>query len=658
MKKTIKKIVSKTIAETPESIIPILEKSDHKVVSFDVFDTLIKRNVPAPQDVFMILERRYRQIFGKAKDISDLRQEAENTASARMAFKEVNLQEIYDAMAEVDQQERQWLMEEEVRIEHTVCQRSYKMGKVYDWCIAHKIPVILVTDMYLPGNVISELLCEAGYKGWRHLYISAERRANKADGTLFDIVLREEHLRPEELLHIGDSLRGDYLTPHRIGTQAVLLENKCGRRFLNRHQFYEEEKNGHLSYRIVDSLIKNNIEQYRDFYQRLGYAVVGPILYGYCKWLYEQVKRSHIKKVFFLAREGYFLKRGFDLLGCEDIASEVIQVSRISVTRPLLHKAERMDELLKLLDFNRDYSIEKVLNCCKLDEKAIEIYLKENGLNKTDSILTLSADKKRKFFEYIKPMIDNISHEQEICLRGYLSRFDFSGTVAICDVGWLGTIQNALQKMFLDVSMVGYYVGKKEMENKQKVNSFGFLFDQKVNQDIFQTVISTADLFELFFLSTSGSADYYSRHDGKFICNESAYEQDEESAKAIIRLQDAACDFIRDFKHMDDALHIDVDAYTSSAGYQSFIERMDNASIKELKIFSFLNMNKRTLVAAHGLGWYVIRPRVFVKEYLNSGCRALFLRSVFKIPLPYVQFVECNRKLAEYRKKHKTEILV
>lgn len=648
MKKAIKNLYMKKYAVSPGKIVPIIEKSNCKAVSFDIFDTLLKRNVPAPEDVFVLLEQQYKHHFGGNKHIHEWRSQAENRAVQLKGYRDVNLQEIYQAITEINDEEREWLITEEIQIEKTVCQRWNPMGQVYDWCIKEGIPVVLVSDMYLPREVITDILCAAGYTGWKRLYISAEEHANKVNGTLFNVALNKEQLKPEELLHIGDSLRGDYLTPCQIGMQAVLIVHRCGERYFNRSQYNKEKKKSQLAYRIVDSLIKNNIDRYESLYQRLGYAVVGPILYGYCKWLYKQADKSNIKKLFFLAREGYFLKRGFDLLDYKDICSDVIQVSRKATTRPILHRAQNLEELLCMMEFDHDCSIEKILNFGRLDEQQILPFLKENGLRITDNISTISDEKKDKFFEYAKPLIDKISLEQEENIRGYLLQRGFTGSLAICDVGWLGTIQNSLQTIFQDIEMMGYYVGKREMHNKPKVKSDAFLFDQKVNHEIFQTVIGTVDLFELFFLSADGSASHYIQDSkGKYICRELPPEQEASSARCIMELQDAACDFVRDLKYLDGKLDIEMDPCTSSAGYRSFIMHIDNDTIQQLKKFTFLNIKKRTLFASHSLGWYIFRPRIFVRDYLNTGCRAIFLKSVFRIPFPYVQVVECFRRLVE-----------
>lgn len=226
MKKLIKKFLTNRYAVLPEQVIPVIEKANCKTVSFDVFDTLLKRNVSAPKDVFFLLEKQYQQKFGSDMKISKLRGGAEKRAVQQTGRKNVNLREIYQAIKGISEEEREWLMEEEIRIEQTVCQRWQPMGKVYDWCFNHGIPVLLVSDMYLPNEVITQLLYAAGYKGWKHLYVSAQEQKNKADGRLFDIVLDKEQLKPEEWIHIGDSLRGDYLSPKRRGIHSVLIADK------------------------------------------------------------------------------------------------------------------------------------------------------------------------------------------------------------------------------------------------------------------------------------------------------------------------------------------------------------------------------------------------------------------------------------------------
>ena len=643
MKKAIKRLLTKKYAIHPKQLIPLMEQTDCKVVSFDIFDTLIKRNVPAPRDVFLLLEEHYQKKFERNLDISGLRAQAEARAVQHEGRRDVTFEEIYHAIEGISEKERQWLMAEEIRIEHAVCQRWMPMGEVYDWCMVHGIPVILVSDMYLPRTVIAELLHGAGYTGWKHLYISVEEQGNKAKGTLFDTVLGREGLKPVELLHIGDSLRGDYLVPRKKGILSFLIVGEKQRRYQNKKVFLREEKQGRISYRIIDSLVKNNIDQYDGFYRRLGYAVVGPILYGYCKWLAEQIKAEQIEKVFFLAREGYLLKRGFDLLNTDNIRSQVIQVSRKAVKVPRLHQAANLSELLEMIKVQREsyYTVSRLLLSCGIEKPSLIELLQKKGFQPDDTISEMTEERKEELFQSIRPLMDQYSHEQERNIRGYMAQYELYGKIAVCDVGWHGTIQYELQEIFSDVEIEGFYIGETQRHIKEAVPSHAYLFNDKCNQGIGRVVAGTFELFEVFFLSTDGSANFYEQAaTGNFVCRLLPPEQTVETAQCILELQDAACAFIHDFRKIDNDLDIEVSPSAASAGYCAFITGLNGRDMRELHSFSFLNVIKRSLVAEHSLGWYIIRPRQFISEFMSNGSKALFLKDVFKIPFPYVWLVD------------------
>lgn len=647
LKSWTREFVSRLVAKKSDEICEMICNSSCKVVSFDVFDTLLKRNVSNSSDVFMLLEKHFCQRYGRIEPIYYIRKNAEKKAVNRLEYKEVNLYEIYENIDELNEDEKQWLIEEEQRLEHGVCQRNDAVGKIYDLCLSRNIPIILISDMYLPAETIEQLLQDAGYKGWKHLYISAQERKNKADGSLFDFVLNKEKLSSKDLLHIGDSLKGDYLAPRQHGIHAVLIGNTAKKkiRYFNKKQFKQEKNEGKLSYSVIDSLIKNNIERYDDLYTRLGYAAIGPILYGYCKWVTEQLKKEQIEKVFFLAREGYFLQRGFNIYKEKSIKSAVIQVSRRATSGPRLWQAKNLSELLCLVTTNRaDFTVRKLLITCGIPDDILG-YLQEQGIFPDETATSLSQDKAEGLFSYIKPLIVSFSKEQRKNIRGYLAQVDFSGPMAVCDVGWHGTIQASLQDIFPDEKMLGYYMGRYDKTVKYPISSNAYLFDNDFNHEIFQCIMGATDLFELFFMSADGSASHYAKNDdGTYICKVLPPEQSTDSMRHIISLQDAACDFVRDFKHLDKSLKIETDPFSCSAAYRQFVKHMSNKTIKELRRFSFLNVIKHSLVAEHSFSWYLFRPKCLINDFLNNGCKAPFLKSVFRLPLPYIQIVDLLRK--------------
>ena len=75
----------------------LIKNDDIKVVSFDIFETLVFRDVAQPKDIFYkIGKKKYvKKIFSKVKNFMYLRIEAEKKARIENNFKEITLEKIY-----------------------------------------------------------------------------------------------------------------------------------------------------------------------------------------------------------------------------------------------------------------------------------------------------------------------------------------------------------------------------------------------------------------------------------------------------------------------------------------------------------------------------------------------------------------------------------
>lgn len=647
MKKIIKRFLVNKYYTNLDDIIASIQKSECLTVSFDIFDTLIKRNVQHSQDVYVLLEKNFFSYFSRDLPIRDMRIQAETIAVQNSQFEDVNLMEIYDYFDNINREERNWLIREEISIEKAVCQRNYQMAKIYDWCIEHNKNVIITSDMYLPKDVIVEILEKAGYHNWRKIYISNDLRAKKTSGKIFDIVLQKENISPNLLVHIGDALKGDYLAPRKKGICAILIrQDSFCTKYENNAFLIEEEKEKKISYNVVNSFVKNNVDQGYTFYQKLGYEVVGPILYGYCKWLKQKAKESGIEKIYFLAREGVILKRAFEAFGESHLYYEVIWVSRKATAIPLLYKTANLQDLLSKITVTRaNFTIWELLNSCGISDNQINEIAKLVSKGVNEVLSTLSETEKATLFTIAKPYIDEVSKAQKKNIIGYLNQFNFGGNIAVCDVGWHGTIQNALQDIFDDSNIVGYYIGKKEKKTKAKACSEAFLFDDGTFHEIGKEIMSSIDLFELFFLSTDGSAKSYNIDaKGNYYCVKADPEQSKENSSNIVDLQEAAYKFVNDFRKLDKYLDLDMNPKACAAAYSKFINPPTMETVNQFKKFSFLNVGSHSLVASHGLRYYMIRPKKFISEFLNNGCKSLFLKSIFIISLPYVDLIDFMRK--------------
>jgi hypothetical protein len=176
------------------------------VRSWDVFDTLIARRCVHPNGIFDLMGRSLGDGF------TVVRVDAESTA--RAAKQDVSLYDIYDELQIVNDwtsEERQHALDLEIRLEfENVIPISENLSRVRDGDI-------VVSDMYLPPDIIMALLRAAGLSKEVTIFVSNN---GKGDGSMW----RRLNSQFRILKHTGDNLHSDFLRPLRHGIPARLTE--------------------------------------------------------------------------------------------------------------------------------------------------------------------------------------------------------------------------------------------------------------------------------------------------------------------------------------------------------------------------------------------------------------------------------------------------
>ena len=146
---------------------------DAKVVSFDVFDTLLLRPYLHPADVFLHLERIHKR-FGfaeqrlRAAHIFYLKHGKEHEAT---------FDDIYDQIpdfADMKQAELDW--------EWQTITANSEMRTFWDYAIKRGKTVIATSDMYLPPSFMEKLLAHNGFTSASRVFVSAFAGAAKIGG--------------------------------------------------------------------------------------------------------------------------------------------------------------------------------------------------------------------------------------------------------------------------------------------------------------------------------------------------------------------------------------------------------------------------------------------------------------------------------------------
>ena len=201
----------------------LIKKYD--VFSFDIFDTLIERKVTIPSQIFYMAGSA---VLGNsaAKEFCSNRMEAEKMARNFGGNNECTLEEIYKQLNGKYGSMCDALMKAEVEAELNNCMPRKKLVEFYNECIERGKRVFIISDMYLPGAVIKEMLRKCGVIDWNGLYISNEHNKNKRNSELFQSVIEDNCIERNSIIHIGDSFKADFWGARKAGIDSLIVIKK------------------------------------------------------------------------------------------------------------------------------------------------------------------------------------------------------------------------------------------------------------------------------------------------------------------------------------------------------------------------------------------------------------------------------------------------
>lgn len=281
---------------------PTKELDKYEVISFDIFDTLIKRKYLFPQDLFEHLGR-----IAEDPSFALKRKKAEKKARKLSKVQDITLDEIYKQLPKYRKYEKE---EKLLEISNTFVNGEIK--PLYDKAVKLNKKIIAVSDMYLDKETISSLLKKAGYGHFDKIYISGEYGKTKWTGDLFDIVIKDLKIEPQKILHIGDNYKNDYLIAGKKGIKTFYYQEKNLFRYKKFAKFSLHGKE--LEKSCLFSLCDDYYKRTDDYFKRLGFTYGGPLCLSFIEWFYPLLKENNFSDILFISRDGWILKKVFELL--------------------------------------------------------------------------------------------------------------------------------------------------------------------------------------------------------------------------------------------------------------------------------------------------------------------------------------------------------
>ena len=456
----------------------MIENDDVKVVAFDIFDTLLTRPFLDADYVKCLLDAEYAQ-QGVA-GFRELRVQAEGRAREAKG-RDVDIHDIYQHLAVVQRGERKSLTpDREIDLEIKSVRPRHEMVALLKFAAQKGKKVILASDMFLTRTVIEEMLRRCGVDGWNHLYLSSEVGVRKDSGKLYEHILAEEKIAPQQMVMIGDNERSDFQIPADMGiraTHVVKPSNMMRAMPLLADLIPNAETAPVADQFLFGTLASENFGpvSYPDFSaddmfgssaRSVGYSLLGPIVVAFSEWLREQVRDNDLDRLYFLAREGKFLKAVFDCwqAGQEQaVRTEYLLISRRAVTVPCILTVEDIFDIAAANNFYGasmamflDERFGTVLDDRQWAEcERAKVWSRHEPL----TIMDHDIDHIRPFLHFITPHIlkqAGLERENALAyLRG--KGLDADGRSAVVDVGYGATIQRHLVKLF-DQKVHGLYL--------------------------------------------------------------------------------------------------------------------------------------------------------------------------------------------------------
>jgi FMN phosphatase YigB (HAD superfamily) len=361
--------LSSEISPIKEAIL----KDEIKVVSFDIFDTVLTRTVAQPRGIFDLCARRINECDSVLperlrNDFSAQRIRAEKKARSNSVREDIKLDEIYEMLSyefELTSITAEKLAALEISIELECSIGVPGSVGLVRFARALGKRIIYISDMYLPKTTIIELLKKAGaHERNDNIYISGECGLAKTSGKLFDYVLNVEKCLPSEIVHIGDHYLSDFKIPKRFGIKSFCFNeahlNRYEKAILSdQHQIHPAHQRQIVAglSRKVRLAEENDFDKVQRTIYQFGTNVAGPILFFFTLWALQETVAKNIKRLFvidendiftygvvkqILCKTGYNLElrylhgsgQDWSLASITRIGTE--EVTRITRTSPLL----------------------------------------------------------------------------------------------------------------------------------------------------------------------------------------------------------------------------------------------------------------------------------------------------------------------------------
>lgn len=409
---------------------------------------------------------------------------------------------------------------------------------------------VIVSDFYLDADAERSFLAHFGLLDqFSDVFVSSTDRYVK-NGGFFPQVLEKLHLKPGQVVMVGDHPIKDQQPAEKAGMYAILVGDYDGQK-----ASYRAMLRGHLSLSAQEKKLSSIVSD-----AGVPFAEFSLTLYRFIARLSRAARRDGVRTLHFLSREGEFLRELFEryqqrLLPSQSIKTDYLIASRRSTFLPSLRPLDKEDFSTLLSQYYHLSAVEFLNNFGFTSEEIAQVRAEcRYDFHKRQHPFAWSKVAQAVFRS---PAFNRLYEEKRLGQKkefsAYLSSLGIDSSsdtpVFLVDVGWKGTIQDHVTRAFdAAFPLHGYYMGLFHPTGVTWRNSKdGLLFaEYPLQTKYFQVYFENRTLFEVLLGASHGSPSGYA--DGKPVIEDKPEEQEIYTTKIrplqleLMKLFDRVCD--------------------------------------------------------------------------------------------------------------------
>ena len=470
----------------------------YDVVSFDIFDTLILRPFQTPSDLFMVLGDKFNQI-----NFKNIRYNAEQYVRSKMeaseGHREVTIHDIYKEVNRETGIDVEYGVQTEFQAEKDFCFANPYMLQVFKMLKSQGKKIVITSDMYIPHDMMVELLASCGYTGYDKLYVSCDYKTSKRQGVLYDELIKDNPNK--KIIHVGDNFAVDIVSAQDKGIDAHYYVN-CHEQGGKYRADGMSELVGSFYSGIVNTHLHNGTKTYTPYYE-YGFTYGGLYITGFCNWIYKKAKEQGVEKILFLARDSDVYIKVFNKM-FSDMPNEYVYWSRIAnlkytaehnrhdfFTRMVVHKAHSVVSS-KLEDVLKSAGLKEIISLLPKHNLTADDLLTAELIEPFKTFLVDNYDKIIKIYEKEAKVAENKFRE----IIGNHKK------VAVVDVGWIGSGPMGIkwlveEKWKLGCEVKCYMAGSMHRETTINIDKLlsgtieTYIFSRMYNRNLYDVQANT-----------------------------------------------------------------------------------------------------------------------------------------------------------------------